>query len=464
MTKIGLVNPNREIKDPSVHLGLGYLAAYLLERIDDIDIQILDTRVATQKEITHFINEKFDMVGFTATTQVFTEAVEIASKIKNLSHGVQVCIGGPHVSTYLTEAMDGFPFDFGIVGEGEESFTELIHEIRTNKNFDSIKGLIFKDIGKGLVVNQARPFITDIETIPWPAYHLFKMKRYAQHRLVTSRGCPFDCVFCNSATLWSRRWRSRSPESIVDEMEFLISNFGRKTFIFNDDSFNIDKNRTIRICELILEKKLNIIWSVPVRIDLITPEMATWMKRAGCYSVSVGIESADNEVLKLMNKQNTIEKIREGIEILKEAGIQLTGQFMIGNPGDTLETIKKSIEFAKASGLHQVEFYTALPYKGSGLWDFVNKKARLLTQVEPCHYHELNPRIIFETDEFPAEDRLKAIELAISNGFYHALSTDKKTQLLDFGKKTAQFIQKIVPGRFSNTVYLKMRKIYQKIS
>jgi anaerobic magnesium-protoporphyrin IX monomethyl ester cyclase len=462
--KIGLINPNKQIKHPSIHVGLGYLASYIIEKMQGIELQILDTRISTQKEANKFFQTRFDLLGITATTQVFDEAIEIAQNLKSVFPDMPICAGGPHVSTYKEEALSGFPFDYGVVGEGEETFAQLISFILGQKSIAEINGLIYKSIDGEIKSNPPREIFNTIDSLPVPAYHLFKMDRYPQHRIVTSRGCPFDCVFCNSSTLWSRKWRSRNPEKVVEEMEYLLSRFGRKTFVFNDDSFNIDKKRTLQICELILSKKLNILWSVPIRVDLINTEIAENMKQAGCYSVSIGIESANNEVLKKINKQNTKEKILYGIQILKNAGIQVTGQFMIGNPGDTLETTTESIDFAKSSGLDFVEFYTALPYKGSELWDFVNEHAKMLTTIAPFYYHEIEPRIIFETPDFTYQQRLEAINLAIENGYYNALSTDHKSLLLDFGKKTAQLLQKMFSGKIGNKIYLKMRRIYRKLS
>jgi anaerobic magnesium-protoporphyrin IX monomethyl ester cyclase len=462
MMKIGLINPNQEIKNPSVHLGLAYIASFALGKIPGIEFEIIDTRVANKKETENFFNTAFNLIGITTSTQVFSETIDIATKIKSINPKIPICIGGPHVSTYKEEALEDYPFDYGVFGEGEYTFADLILFLKGEKTIDQINGLIYKTPEGKVISNPPRSYMDDIDSLPMPAYHLFKMDRYPQHRMVSSRGCPFDCVFCNSTTLWSRKWRSRKAEKIVEEMQYLIEHYGRKTFVFNDDSFNIDKKRTLQICETIISKKLDILWTVPIRVDLISTEIADKMKQAGCYSVSIGIESANNEVLRRMNKSNTIEKIKAGIEILKASGMHVTGQFMIGNPGDTLETIRESVEFAKSSGLQLVEFYTALPYKGSGLWQFVNEHAKMLTDKEPYHYHEINPRIVFETPEFPYQQRLEAIQLAVENGYYTALSTDHKSFLLDFGKKIAQLLQKMTSGKTGNKIYLKMREIYRR--
>lgn len=421
--KIGLINPNRNLKDAAIHLGIGYLASYARLDHHDLEFSFIDTRVAKEKELERFFQKNYDLIGITASSQVFDEAIEIAEKLKASHPNTPICIGGSHASTEKERCLINLPFDYVFYGEGEQTFSELISFMKNQKELSKISGIIYKDVDGTIKTNSSRTLISQIDEIPFPAYDLFEMNRYSQHRMTTSRGCPFDCVFCNSSSLWTNKWRKRSAENIIAEIKFLLKNYGQKTIVFNDDSFNIDENRVRQFCKLLIEEKLGIIWSTSIRVDLITKETAELMYASGCYNVSIGIESANNEVLRLMNKRNTKEKIYEGIQLLRNAKIDVMGQFMIGNPGDTLISIEESIDFARTSNLTGVEFYTALPYRGSLLWDYVQNHAKLLTDAEPYTYHNICPRIIFETPEFTFKDRLKAIELATKNGYYHALTT-----------------------------------------
>ncbi len=461
--KIGLINPNKELKHPAVHLGLGYLASYVYQNHNNISFELIDTRVAKSKETHQFLNTSFDLIGITASSQVFLEAVDLANQFKSKYPETPICLGGSHISTVKEEALINFPFDYGVYGEGEVTFSELIDHLQGEKELKDITGIIYKDQEGNIIVNSPRQLISEIDSIPFPSYNLFKMNRYPQHRLTTSRGCPFNCVFCNSHSLWTNKWRKRSPQNILDEIKLLNKNFKRKSIVFNDDSFNIEAKRVIELCNLIIDEKMDILWSTSIRVDLITDEIAQKMKESGCYNVSIGIESANNEVLKMMNKHNTKEKIYAGIQILRNANIDVMGQFMIGNPGDKLETIKESIEFAKTSNLTGAEFYTALPYKDSLLYDFVKSEGKMLTNQESYHFHNINPRIVFETPDFIYEQRLKAVELAIENGFYNALSKDKKSFILDLGRNIAKLFQKIFKGKLGNYIYLKLRNIYRGV-
>jgi len=461
---IGLINPNKGLKHAAVHIGIGYIASYARGTHKDLNIRFIDTRIAKETEIDAFLNTKYDIIGITSSSQVFLEAVEIGNKIKKIFKNTPICIGGSHASTVKEDCLQGFPFDYAIYGEGEISFSELIGYLKGNVDISTINGLIYKNTSGSIIRNPPREIIKDIDSIPFPAYDLFNMSGYPQHRITTSRGCPFNCVFCNSHSIWTNRWRKRSTKYLIEEIKILISKYKRKTIVFNDDSFNIDAKRVMNFCNELIIQKLNIIWSTSVRVDLITPEIAVKMKQSGCYNVSIGIESANNEVLKKMNKKTTIEKIYDGIIILRNAGIDVMGQFMIGNPGDNLDTVKESIEFAKMSNLTGVEFYTALPYKDTLLWGYVKKHGRLLVNVESYEYHTIVPRIIYDTPEFTYNERLKAIELAKENGFYNALSKDKKVWMLDIGKNLAKNLQRILAGKFGNQIYLWLRVLYRKMS
>ena len=459
---IGLINPNREIKEPAIHLGLGYIASYARREHTDLTFSLLDTRIAGKKEWSAFFSIDYDLVGITATSQTFSEATSYAELLRTRDPSLPICIGGPHPSTYHEEAIEGYPFSFAIIGEGEVTFTELISFLRGELPIEKINGLIYKDEKGAIRKNPKRMLIKEIERVPFPAYDLFNVKRYPQHRLITSRGCPYHCVFCNSHSIWTHKWRKRSAENVLDEIEWLLSRYSMKSFVFNDDSFNIDLDRVEKICDHLIENSYGIIWSTSVRADKINRKIAGKMKSSGCYNVSIGIESANNEVLGRIGKNITKEKIAEGIGILRESGIDVLGQFMIGNPGDTLKTIKESIDFAKRSDLNGVEFYTTLPYRDTKVWDYVNNHGTWLTDKPGYEYHTVEPRIIFETPEFTYEERLQAIELARGNGYYHALSTDRPDAVLDMGKNLAKFFQTVPGGRFGNRMYLFLRRIYRK--
>jgi len=350
------------------------------------------------------------------------------------------------------------PAEFAVYGEGEITFTELIAHLKGQGDLKDIKGLMYKNNQGNIVTNPAREFIKDLNKLPLPAYDIFPMERYPLHRMVTSRGCPFACAWCNSSSIWNKSLRSRDAESMVSEIEFLIKTYGKKIFVFGDNSFNVDLKRVEAFCDLLIEKKLKILWSVSLRVDIMTPEIACKMEKAGCYNVSIGIESANNEILAHIHKSTTIEKITEGIKMMKEAGIEVMSQFVIGSPYETLETVRQSIDYAKNSMCDYTNFYTVLPYKGTVQWAYVLEHGTFFTK-EIHDFHRMEPRIVFETPEFPYTDRLTAIKLVKKEGFYS--NQDKKSWWFDFAKETGRKIQKLLPESAGERVYLILKSVYR---
>ncbi len=456
--KIGLIFPNQDRRYKTVHLGLALIAAYARLHHDDLEFQVLDTRVATRKETIRFLNTRFDLVGITVYSPVYFEVKKIFNTIRKNHPTTLICLGGPYVTTIREEIFNETPADFAIYGEGEITFSELIASIKGLKSIDSINGLMYKIKNGELIVNPEREQIKDIDSLPIPAYDLFPMNRYPLHRMVTSRGCPYSCAWCNSSSLWKKGTRYMSPEKMILEIEYLIEHYGKKLFIFGDNSFNVPLNRIDQFCDLLIDKKLDILWAVSYRADYITKEIAQKLKKAGCYNVSIGIESANNEILEKIGKGTTIEKVSEGIRILKEAGIEIMSQFVIGSPFETLENVKESIVYAKNSGCDYTNFYTVLPFKGTPQWDYVQKHGTLLVPLIH-NYHSIEPRIVFETPEFPYKDRVEAIRLVKKEGFYS--NQDKKNILFDVAKNISEWIQRMLPKSVGEKIYLVLKSIYR---
>jgi len=456
--KIGLIFPNKDRRYKTIHLGLAYIAAYARKQHEDLSFQVLDTRVATSKETKIFFNTTFDLIGITVFSPVYYEVIDIFEKIKKTNSKVPVCLGGPYVTTIMEDVFKKTPADYAIYGEGEITFSELIFHLKGDLNISDINGLMCKNDKGFIVSNPVRKKIIDLNSLPLPAYDLFPMKRYPLHRMVTSRGCPFACAWCNSSSIWDQTYRSFDAENMINEVEFLIKDYGKKIFVFGDNSFNVDLIRLGTFCDLLIQKKIDILWSASIRADIMTPEIAHKMKKAGCYNVSIGIESANNEILQKIGKKTSIEKITAGIKMMKEAGIEIMSQYVIGNPYDTLDTIKESVEYAKHSDCDYTNFYTVLPFKGTPQWNYVLKYGTFFCQ-EIHDFFTLNPRIIFETPEFTYQDRLLAIKLVRKEGFYS--NQDKKNWMFDFAKETSRKIQNYLPKTIGERIYLILKSIYR---
>ncbi|MCX6113188.1 MAG: radical SAM protein [Proteobacteria bacterium] len=387
---------------------------------DGNKIEIFDLVKCDQNEIHKLRNSDFDIVGISATSFSFTRAADILKEIKLTNKNIVTIMGGPHTTIALGDVLQCEYIDYAIYGEGEITIAELVklleHQPDLNqKQLASIPGLIFRSQKGDVVVNPPRPWITDLDILPFPAFHLFKnTKYYRSYPILTSRGCPYHCIYCAAGTIWGHKWRSRSAINIIEEIEYAKKkyNWHENNFGIIDDSFNVSVPRAHEFCELLINKQINIKWGCQgIRADNMPLELAKKMKLAGCYGVTIGIESADPQVLKNIKKGETIEQISTGIKNLSTAGIIVGASFMIGNPGDTLETIRKSIEFVQKSPLFGVSFNTARPYPKTELWDFVTDQGHFL-EDDYTKFHHFSQEPSFETADFTREERIKANELA----------------------------------------------------
>jgi anaerobic magnesium-protoporphyrin IX monomethyl ester cyclase len=456
--KIALIFPNRDRRYKTVHLGLGYIASYARSIHPGLEFHVLDTRVATRKETERFFRQRYDLVGMTVFSPVYYEVIAIFDRIRKYDPKVPVCLGGPYVTTIMEEVFRRTPADFAVYGEGEITFSELLFHIKGQRSIAEIAGLMYRTGDGTVVTNPPREQIRDLDALPLPAFDLFPMERYPLHRIVSSRGCAYSCSFCNSSSIWSGNWRKRSAADIVREIDHLVRNYGKKIFVFGDNSFNIDAKRLEEFCDLLIAHEAKILWSASIRADLITQQLADKMKAAGCYNVAIGIESANNGILAKVGKRATIEEMTEGIRIFRKAGIEVLGQFVIGNPGDTLATVTESVNWAKKSQLDFVNFYSILPFKGTPQWDYVLEHGHFFTQ-EIHDFHTVKPRIVYDTPDFPYKDRLAAINLAKRAGFYS--NSDKKNWLFDVAKETSRKVTALLPATAGNRIYMAMKAVYR---
>jgi len=354
-------------------LGLGYIAAVLEKNgfpVRFIDMYALDLSI---KEFKAMLKEKPPtIIGITCDTSTIVSVKKIASFIKKRYSACIVIVGGIHPTLFPDETINAGMFDVVVLGEGELTMLELVQSIESGNDLEDVKGILFKKDGK-IIKTQPRPIIDNLDEIPFPARHLMPRERYTSAltrnsqmtTIISSRGCPFNCLFC----VLSSRWRGRSPENVVDEIQQVVVNFGIKEFFFEDSTMTLEKTRVIRMCKEIVRRKLPIIWQCSTRADCVNQDLLFWMRRAGCTRIQYGIESGDPRILKTLQKRITIKQARDAIYWSKRAGLETFLFFMIGSPGETMETINRTINFAKELDSDFVGFSIAVPMPGTALFD-----------------------------------------------------------------------------------------------
>jgi len=280
---------------------------------------------------------------------------------------------GIHVTALPEDAFLMNPaLDFVIRGEPEQAVSELV---RAGLNPEGVAGLSWRD-GDEVVHEPDRPPLPDIDSLPFPAWHLVDRKRYIMPftdrkflLLGTGRGCPHACAFCADPAFYGRKPRLREPRAVVDEMEWAGKRFGIKDFLFWSESFTLRRDYAASICEEILSRKLRTSWVANSRVDDVDIELLRLMKRAGCWVIGYGAEAGTDKALKLMRKNITTDRIREAVCRTAEAGIGAVAHVVLGYPGETEEDVLETISFIKGLPLDFAQFYCAVPFPGSPLYE-----------------------------------------------------------------------------------------------
>lgn len=367
-------------------LSVASLAASLLEaghivRVADLSITNRPKRMIL-KEISSF---RPDYVGLTFTTPLYNEAMVTAEIVKKFDPNIIVMCGGVHSTAVPEEVVQNPNVDIVAIGEADITIADIV----SGKRLESIDGICYMKNGRP-VRTKPRELIQDINKLPFPAWHLYDVKKYKTPALTsrknpvgpiqTSRGCVFGCTFCNK-NIFGRKIRMMSVTRVVDEMEHLLKSGFREIHVW-DDNFNTDLKRAKGICDEIIRRKLKFPWNlfVGIRVDCVDQEFFYKAKKAGCYQIGLGIESGNQELLDNINKGTKLWQIRDAVRMAKKAGLELVGFFMLALPGETEETMKKTIEFAKELDLDYAKATVTLPFPSTPLYNQLKAQGKIKTQ------------------------------------------------------------------------------------
>ncbi|MBI5418371.1 cobalamin B12-binding domain-containing protein [Candidatus Poribacteria bacterium] len=390
---IVFINPPMTYKNrlgPFEHMGshsppfnLCYLSAIVRDNgfipaIIDAEANYLNEKDVIQQTIAK--NPSY--VGITAMTLSITMAAKIASELKKHNPQLIILLGGVHVTALPDETMQKYPqFDVAVLGEGEETIVELLDALKYKKSIREIKGIIYSD-NNVLIKTPERALLKNLDKLPFPAFDLLsgfpevyrpavlKFKRLPSIMLSTARGCPYKCIFCDSAVL-KDTYRTYSIDYIINLIRILKKNYNIRDINFQDDTLTISHSRISEFCEKISE--LDITWSCQARVDTVTPELLLKMKNAGCWSIAYGIESGNQEILDVIRKDITLEQIRQAVLHAHNIGLEIIGFLMIGNPLETPLTLERTIDFVCSLDITYILPWYFTPFPGTTSFNIIEK-------------------------------------------------------------------------------------------
>jgi len=357
-------------------LGLMYLASSLAQsgkpeiRILDAGPQELDYS-GIGGEISLFAP---DVVGITTLTFSLPAVLKTAAAVKAVDRNIAVVLGGPHATIYPEETLAFPDVDYVVMGEGEAVFAKLVDAIYNHRVPEELGSIGFKS-GDRLHVNHGFSFIDDLDKLPFPSVGLIRTDRYfsvlsSRRRtmiMMSSRGCPFRCIYCDRPHL-GKKFRGRSPINVVDEIEVYVRKYGITDIKFFDDTFTVNRQRVLDICSEIQRRKLAVTWSVRARVNTVDGNLLDAMKNSGLNSISFGIESGSQEVLDNLQKGTTVEQAADAVRLCRKLGIEVLGDFILGCPGERREQIEETIRCSRRLGLDYAQFTVMTPYPSTELY------------------------------------------------------------------------------------------------
>ncbi len=346
--------------------------------------QIIEPNLSKSTNNVEYIVNKIiefetDYIGISATTLSINSAAILARVIKERFPNIKIIIGGCHISAIPEETMNEFgSFDIGVIGEGEETIKELISKIERNEDLSTVDGIIYRHNGK-IKRNDSREFLANLDEIPFPdwgslkgfpeKFHpvLHKAKRFPATHILTSRGCPNMCTFCDRS-VFGNRCRFFSAEYVIDMIKLLYDKYNIREISIEDDTFLLHKKRLIKICSNIIKNDINISWTCNGRVDAVNYDTLKLMKESGCWQIGYGIESGSQKILDSCKKNITIEQTKNAVKLSHKIGIEAKGFFIIGFPEDTKDTIRETINLALNLPFSDVTVTKLTPFPGTEIY------------------------------------------------------------------------------------------------
>lgn len=391
--KVLLVNPiTRNTSLSSPDLGLGYLAGALKKENHQVDIlDCVNLRMTFRKFEDYIAGIDFDIIGFRVfSTDLFSVKKSLII-VKNKRPDVKIILGGAHPSAFPEQTLQYFDeADFAIRGEAETGLAALIKNFSNPNEIckETIPGLIWREDGE--IKTNSPVFPESLDTLEHPDWNLINPRNYPFQTsylikskfvapLIMTRGCPYQCTFCSCRSVTGHKIRSHSVPYIIEEIKFLKSNFGIQEVCFIDDNFLVFRNIVMELCEQMIRQKLDVRWTCfGIRLDLIDKEILSLMEKAGCYLLTVGIESGSQRILNHMKKNLTLDLIKEKINLVNtETDIKVIGNFIIGYPLEREDDILKTIKFARTLPLYGANFFPFHPAPGTEIFDALIEKKEL---------------------------------------------------------------------------------------
>lgn len=370
-------------------LGLGYISSMLKQ--NGHDVVLLDAFNKSWEEIREFlISNRGDVYGISFTTSNRFDGFKLARLMKSINPDAKVITGGVHPTLCPEQCLNYC--DIVVRGEGEHTVLDLINTVEENKDLTKVLGISFKKNGK-IIHNTNRPFTENLDEFPFPDFSQFPpLDSYAPYEdlildlgvyakmnkapMITSRGCPYRCIFCSSSNFWGHKFRFRSAKNVVDEVEWLNQDFKVDYIRFFDDNVTYNKKRLVEICQEIQRRKLDIVWRCEGRVNRIFVDFRTLqeMKKAGCHLIEYGIESGSQAGIDALKKDITLEEAERAIELTRKAGIAVKAFFIIGNPAETKKTIEKTRRFVQKNPPDILTLSLLQVYPGTALFELAKSQ------------------------------------------------------------------------------------------
>ncbi|MCL5883473.1 MAG: B12-binding domain-containing radical SAM protein [Actinobacteria bacterium] len=377
-----------------------------------------------------------DMVVINTATPSIDSDIAVSSLAKAAYPETRTLAMGIHPSA-LPESCFEMDAELDMVVRGEPEYTirEAATALRDGKPLDGVAGLLYRGEDGEIHTNRKRPFIQSLDKLPFPAWDLidtnlytlpFSGKRFLL--VATARGCPYGCTFCANKIFYGAKLRRRSPQRVVDEMQWAVEQFGIRDFLIWSESFTTDQGYAIETAEEIMRRGLDISWVCNSRVDTVSPKLLRTIKKAGCWMIGFGIESGSQEVLDSVHKGTTISDAVRSVRMAHEVGLEVTGHCILGFPGETEASMQQTIDFSKFLKLEYVQFYCAVAFPGSKLFDFCQESGWL--DESDWKYFEQNFSVI-TTPQLTAQQVMDARERAYKQFYFQphvVLNTVRKVR------------------------------------